>query len=133
MSIIMLDIDHFKMFNDTYGHESGDLILRELGALLRKHTRADDIVCRYGGEEFLLIMPEAPLEVVKYRAKELHAKVKDFLRIEYQGKTLTISVSMGVAAFPNHGPGIKDVVNAADAALYQAKAEGRDLIMIAPS
>jgi diguanylate cyclase (GGDEF)-like protein len=131
IGIIMLDIDHFKSFNDTYGHEAGDIVLRELGVLLRSHTRADDIACRYGGEEFLLIMPEAPLKVVTYRAKELHAKVKDLLRIEYQEQTLTITVSMGVAAFPDHGPGIKDVVNAADTALYQAKAGGRDQVVVA--
>ena len=127
----MLDIDHFKNFNDTYGHEAGDLVLRELGALLRSHTRADDIACRYGGEEFLLIMPEAPLKVVEQRAEDLHLGVKDLLRIAYQEQMLTITVSMGVATFPDHGPGIKDVVNAADAALYQAKAGGRDQIVVA--
>ncbi len=131
VGVIMLDIDHFKTFNDTYGHQAGDIVLQELGALLRKYTRAEDIVCRYGGEELLLILPAAPLRVVKQRAEELHAIMKDLLRIEYQGKMLTISVSMGVAAFPNHGPGVKDVVNAVDVALYQAKERGRDQVVVA--
>jgi len=131
IGIIMLDIDHFKTVNDLYGHEVGDLVLQELGALLRRHTRGEDIACRYGGEEFLLILPEAPLGIVRQRAEELRIIVRDFLRIAYQGNTLTITVSMGIAAFPNHGRTVRDVVHAADAALYQAKARGRDQVVVA--
>jgi diguanylate cyclase (GGDEF)-like protein len=128
----MLDIDYFKRLNDTYGHEAGDVVLRELGALFQRHIRSEDIACRYGGEEFLLIMPEAPLEIVRHRAEELRIMVKDLLRIRWQEKTLAITISLGVAAFPNHGYHVKDIVNAADAALYQAKARGRNQVIVAP-
>ncbi len=132
VGIIMLDIDHFKHLNDTYGHEAGDIVLQELGALLRRHIRYEDIACRYGGEEFLLIMPKAPLKIVKQRAEELRILVKDLLRIRWQAKILAITISIGVAAFPNHGYNVKDVVNAVDTALYQAKARGRDQVVVAP-
>jgi diguanylate cyclase (GGDEF)-like protein len=131
VGIIMVDIDHFKRFNDTYGHEAGDAVLRELGSLFRRHTRSEDIACRYGGEEFLLIMPEAPLKIVEQRAEELRVIVKDLLRIQWQGKTLNIKVSIGVAAFPNHGHSVKNIVNAADTALYQAKKSGRNQVVVA--
>lgn len=132
VGIIMLDIDHFKRLNDTYGHEAGDLVLRELGALFQRHIRSEDIACRYGGEEFLLIMPEAPLEILRHRAEELRIMIEDLLRIRWQEKTLAITVSLGVAAFPNHGYHVKDIVNAADSALYQAKAGGRNQVVVAP-
>jgi diguanylate cyclase (GGDEF)-like protein len=128
----MFDIDHFKRLNDTYGHESGDLVLHDLGDLFRRHTRSEDIACRYGGEEFLLIMPEASLEAVKQRAEELRIVVKERLRIPWQKKTLSITISVGVAEFPNHGSRVKNVVNAADTALYQAKKRGRDQVVVAP-
>jgi len=132
VGIIMLDIDHFKHLNDTYGHEAGDAVLRELGTLFRRHIRSEDIACRYGGEEFLLILPEAPLVIVRQRAEELRIIVKNLLRIRWQEKTLAITISIGVAAFPNHGYNIKNIVNAADTALYQAKAKGRDQVVVAP-
>jgi diguanylate cyclase (GGDEF)-like protein len=132
VGIIMFDIDHFKRLNDTYGHEAGDLVLRELGVLFRRHTRSEDIACRYGGEEFLLIMPEAFLETVKQRAEELRVMVKERLRIQWQKKTLSITISVGVAGFPNHGVHVKDVINAADTALYEAKKRGRDQVVVAP-
>jgi diguanylate cyclase (GGDEF)-like protein len=132
VGIIILDIDHFKRLNDTYGHEAGDVVLRELGALFQRHIRSEDIACRYGGEEFLLIMPEAPLEIIRHRAEELRIIVKDLLRIRWQKQTLAITVSLGVAAFPNHGYSVKNIVNAADAALYQAKSRGRNQVVVAP-
>ncbi len=133
VGIIMFDIDHFKQLNDTYGHEAGNVVLRELGALFRRHTRSEDVACRYGGEEFLLIMPEAPLEIVKQRAEELRIMVKDLLRVQWQETILGITISVGVAAFPNQGYNVKDIVNAADTALYQAKERGRDQVVVASS
>ncbi|GAK61350.1 PAS fold family [Candidatus Vecturithrix granuli] len=130
VTIIMLDIDHFKIFNDTYGHEVGDIVLRELGALLQRHVRTEDIACRYGGEEFLLILPEVILEVAKYRAEELRVLVHE-LGITYQGNVLPVSVSIGVAVFPQHGHDLKQVIYAADLALYRAKKEGRDRVAAA--
>ena len=130
VTIIMLDIDHFKVFNDTYGHEVGDIVLKELGALLQRHVRTEDIACRYGGEEFLLILPEVILEVAKYRAEELRVLAHE-LGITYQGNVLSVSVSIGVAVFPQHGHDLKQVIYAADAALYQAKKDGRDRVVTA--
>ena len=132
VGIIMLDVDHFKRFNDSYGHETGDRVLQALGAFLQNHVRGDDIPCRYGGEEFLLILPEAPLAIVTQRAAALHAGIKA-LRIRYQETALSVTTSVGVAALPAHGTEIKDVVAAADAALYQAKANGRDQVVTAGS
>jgi len=132
IGIIMLDIDHFKNFNDIYGHEAGDIVLKELGSFLRRHTRGEDIACRYGGEEFLLILPETPLEIVIQRARELHLGVRK-LKIVYRGKHLHIKISAGMAVLPDHSPNVKEVVTAADAAMYRAKENGRDQVVIASS
>ncbi len=133
VGILMFDIDYFKTLNDTYGHEAGDKVLKKLGSLFRKHTRAEDVACRYGGEEFLLIMPETSLEIVHYRAEELRAQIKDHLRISWQDVVLSVTISVGVAAFPQHGSEVQQVVSAADSALYQAKHQGRDRVIVAPS
>ena len=130
IGIIMLDIDHFKEVNDMHGHEAGDLVLQKLGHFLQRHTRGEDIACRYGGEEFLLIFPEAVLEVVVQRAQELHAGVKQ-LKISYQGQRLPITISAGVAVLPKHSVRVREVVKAADHALYRAKANGRDQVVVA--
>lgn len=130
IGIIMLDIDHFKQFNDVYGHDAGDLVLKELGLFFQRSTRGEDIVCRYGGEEFLLILPDAPLEVVMQRANDLHAGVKR-LRLVYERNPLTISLSIGVAILPHHSSDVHEVVKAADDALYQAKKNGRDQVRVA--
>jgi len=127
----MLDIDHFKTFNDTHGHEAGDVVLRELGVLLRSDFRVEDIACRYGGEEFLLILPGATLEVAQRRAEDLLLKVRE-LRITYQRTIFHITVSIGVAALSSDGS-VQDSVNAADAVLYQAKKNGRNQVVVASS
>jgi diguanylate cyclase (GGDEF)-like protein len=131
VGIILIDVDHFKLFNDTYSHEAGDLVLRELGAFLKKYTRGEDIACRHGGEEFTLIMPEASLENTHRRAIELWQGVKNKLRVRHHGNIYKITISLGVAVFPDHGPTVRDALNAADAALYRAKAEGRDRVAVA--
>ncbi|MCP4404073.1 MAG: diguanylate cyclase [bacterium] len=130
VEIIMLDIDHFKNFNDTYGHDAGDLVLRELGQFLYNNTRGEDIACRYGGEEFLLILPGASLEDSTQRAESLRLGAQE-LQISYQGKSLHITISLGVASLPEHGATANDVVRAADAALYAAKARGRNQVVVA--
>lgn len=131
VGIIMLDIDHFKQVNDTYGHEAGDMVLQELGKFLLSNTRGEDMACRYGGEEFLLIMSEASLHMTQKRARELWSKIRE-LHLEYQGRVLPLTISIGVASLPDHGSAVKDVLKAADTALYQAKAEGRDRVIVAP-
>ena len=115
-----MDVDHFKQFNDTFGHATGDNLLRELGNFLNANVRGEDIACRYGGEEFALIMPEASLEVTRERAEKLREGVKN-INVRSLGQTSgTDSGSTGEA-----------VLQAADAALYRAKAEGRDRVVAA--
>jgi len=131
LGILMLDLDHFKSFNDTYGHEAGDAVLRETGAALVKNIRAEDFVCRFGGEEFVVILPTAAVEASRARAERLRSKIKE-LTVLHQGKSLgMITASIGVAAFPVYGGSPKELLAAADAALYRAKREGRDRVVIA--
>ncbi|NER33561.1 MAG: PAS domain S-box protein [Oscillatoria sp. SIO1A7] len=131
VGIIMIDIDYFKRFNDTFGHKAGDVVLRELGALLQKSIRASDIACRYGGEELTLILPESNLADTQKRASQIRAAVKE-LQVQYRGELLgAISISLGVACFPEHGLTGEAAIQAADAALYRAKSEGRDRVVVA--
>ena len=131
LGIVMIDIDHFKNFNDLHGHAAGDQILRELGKFLQSHVRGEDTACRYGGEEFILIMPDVFLEAVKNRAEQLRQAAKE-LRVEDAGQLYAgITLSMGVALYPVHGRTIENVLRAADSALYRAKQEGRDRVVIA--
>ena len=129
LGVIMLDLDHFKEYNDTYGHNAGDELLCALGQLIQDQVRREDIACRFGGEEFLLIMPGAPLEIALERANELNLSVKQLHKNSPALKPITISA--GVAIFPDHGGNGKDVIRAADAALYRAKEEGRDRVVVA--
>lgn len=131
LTLIMLDADHFKSFNDTFGHEAGDLVLREIAALMRRSTRMDDIACRYGGEEFLIVLPGATLADAERRAEGLREQAKK-LTLEYRGQPLaTITLSLGVAGYPDHGASVEALIRAADAALYRAKAAGRDRVVVA--
>lgn len=133
VAVIMLDIDHFKSFNDTFSHEAGDSVLRELGAFLKRQIRGGDFACRYGGEEFILILPEISLEDLRQSAERLRKKVKE-LPIQYAGGALgTITLSLGIALFPIHGATGKAVIHAADEALYEAKHRGRDRVVVALS
>jgi diguanylate cyclase (GGDEF)-like protein len=131
LGLVMLDIDHFKRYNDSYGHEAGDAVLRELGRYLRTQVRGEDIACRYGGEEFVLILPEASLETTMQRA-ELVRKGAKHLVIPGSGQAAgPISLSLGVAQFPHHGANAEALLRAADAALYRAKHEQRDKVVMA--
>ena len=131
LGVLMIDLDHFKKFNDTYGHDAGDVVLRETGASLTKGIRAEDFVCRFGGEEFVVILPTADPETSRARAERLRSKMRE-LTIMYQGKSLgMVTISVGVAAFPAHGTSPKELMAAADAALYEAKRGGRDQVMVA--
>jgi diguanylate cyclase (GGDEF)-like protein len=133
LGAIMIDMDHFKRFNDSFGHDAGDTLLKALGALLQESSRKDDIACRYGGEEFTLILPEASIEATSQRAEHLRQRVKN-LSLEYRGQSLgQVTLSLGVAAFPQHGLTSDGLLRAADSALYQAKREGRDRVVVSPS
>ena len=132
LSIVMIDVDRFKRFNDTFGHNAGDAVLRELAQLLQKYVRGSDIACRYGGEEFTLILPEASLDVTQQRAEQIRTAAKQ-LNVECNGQSVgAITLSMGVASFPNYGLDPEVVIKAADEALYRAKNEGRDRVIVAP-
>lgn len=131
VTVLMIDIDHFKLFNDTFGHEAGDMLLRELGATFRAATRGGDIACRYGGEEFLLILAEAGLEAGQERALKLMELVAN-LQVRHRGETLRrITVSIGVAGYPQHGTSAAQLVRLADEALYRAKSAGRNRVVVA--
>ena len=125
-SIIMLDLDHFKLFNDTHGHEAGDAVLQVFGSFLQRHVRGGDIACRYGGEEFTLILPGTSLEIAKQRAEQLCEELRA-LTVDFKKQILgPLTLSAGVASFPSHGDSGDMVLQIADQALYQAKSEGRD-------
>lgn len=131
LGIIMLDVDYFKRFNDTFGHEAGDVVLRGLGQFLQSMIRSSDIGCRYGGEEFMLLLPEASIEVTQHRAEQIRSGIKH-LMLEYRRQPLgVVTLSLGVASFPQHGSTVEAVIRAADTALYQAKNGGRDQVVIA--
>ena len=131
LSIIMMDIDHFKRFNDTLGHAAGDALLHDLGALLPQTIRAADIACRYGGEEFVLVLPDASLEVATARAELVRGAVKE-LHVVRSGLELgAVTISLGVAAYPDHGCDAESVLRSADSALYRAKDQGRDQVAVA--
>jgi diguanylate cyclase (GGDEF)-like protein/PAS domain S-box-containing protein len=130
LGIIMGDIDHFKQLNDTYGHPAGDEVLRTLGRLLQHHARSSDIPCRYGGEEFVVVLPDMPLEAVRERAELMR---RDFagLRIAFGGAELIATLSIGVSGYPGHGKTADELIRAADLALYEAKRSGRNRVCYA--
>jgi diguanylate cyclase (GGDEF)-like protein/PAS domain S-box-containing protein len=131
IAVLFLDLDHFKRFNDTFGHDAGDMVLQSLANLLRKFFRATDICCRYGGEEFAIILPESSSQNAAMRADALRSEVKS-LRLQYKKQTLgPLTLSAGVAAFPEHGSTSHDLLKIADQCLYESKARGRDVVTVA--
>ena len=123
LGVVMLDLDKFKLLNDTFGHVAGDAVLREVGQMLRENVRAGDVACRYGGDEFIVVMPDSTLENAARKAKlilEMLAR-----------KSSPLGSSMGVVAFPNHGAAAVELLKAADAALYRAKQAGGGCIVVA--
>lgn len=127
--VIMLDIDHFRKFNDTHGRAAGDVLLRQLGSYLQSNTAGEEIACRYGGEEFLLLLPEASLVATRERAETLWKGVKELEVPPHEGDRQPITVSLGVAAYPEHGIVGDIVVRTADTALYMAKRGGRNRVI----
>ena len=126
----MIDIDYFKQFNDTFGHLAGDTLLRELGTSLSQHTRGQDVVCRFGGEEFAIILTSASSEAAHTRAQRLCEEVRK-LTVVFRGQTLgRITLSVGIAGYPGSGNDAEELLRKADEALYRAKTEGRDRIVV---
>jgi diguanylate cyclase (GGDEF)-like protein len=129
VAALMLDIDHFKRFNDTFGHEAGDMVLGELAGVLGRIARKSDVASRYGGEEFLLLLPECPLDAAIRKAEQLREEVER-LQVKYRGsKVGVITISIGIAAFPDHADDAGALLRCADDALYLAKRGGRNRVV----
>ena len=130
VAAILLDIDHFKRFNDSFGHEAGDLVLKRVADVVREHVRGSDIGCRYGGEELAVVLPESTREVAVERAERIRRGI-EALRLEHDGRPLdTVTASFGVAIFPQHAGDAEALLRAADAALYEAKRAGRNRVVV---
>jgi diguanylate cyclase (GGDEF)-like protein len=131
LSIILLDIDHFKRINDTFGHGAGDMVLRRLGLVLQAYVRESDIACRVGGEEFAVLLPEGPLQIATQRAEDIRKAISD-LTLKHEDQDLgAVTVSLGVATFPDHGTTADALIRAADQVLYDAKHKGRNRVVAA--
>ena len=133
LAVLMLDVDHFKAFNDTFGHEAGDVVLRGVAECLQQSVRSEDVICRYGGEEFVVILPEISEEHALERADAIRRHVSN-LRVKYRGEALRqISISVGVAMYPHPARDTADLLRMSDQALYDAKHAGRNRIHVAGS
>lgn len=133
LSILMLDVDFFKKFNDTFGHKAGDMVLREIARVLRQETRNSDVACRYGGEELVVVLPDTPLSAGVSRAGQIRQAVEK-LSVVIEGQSLGIvTISIGVASTRDYGYEAAAILHAADEALYAAKKAGRNRVVPAPS
>jgi diguanylate cyclase (GGDEF)-like protein len=131
MGIILIDLDYFKDINDTYGHSAGDLLLQELGACLKTSIRKSDIACRFGGDEFVLILPDSPLEDTLQRAEDIRQLVMR-ITLEQNGTLIRgLTASLGVSIYPQHGSSGDELLKNADDALYSAKSSGRNQVVLA--
>jgi diguanylate cyclase (GGDEF)-like protein len=130
-SVVMVDLDHFKRVNDTYGHDGGDLVLQAASRVILQRVRASDVVCRYGGEELVLMLPDCGAEEAAKCAEAIRNALTAIV-IQHAGQTISgISGSFGVAQWPDHGNADQDLLQAADRALYAAKKTGRNKVLIA--
>jgi diguanylate cyclase (GGDEF)-like protein len=131
LAVMMIDLDHFKRYNDNFGHTTGDQALAAVGEALRRCLRAEDVACRYGGEEFALILPECSLRQATIRAEEIRKRLKDYNAQPDRQPANAITVSIGVAAFDETTDRVDLLLQFADDALYQAKRAGRDRVVVA--
>ena len=129
LSVIMVDVDHFKKFNDNFSHQVGDFVLKEISQVLSVNCRSTDIICRYGGEEFLLILPDSNLKDTCKRAEDLRLAVKGLELYSGEQYLGQLTTSFGVAAYPESVNTGYDLIIVADQALLQAKKEGRDRVV----
>jgi diguanylate cyclase (GGDEF)-like protein/PAS domain S-box-containing protein len=131
VSVVMIDIDHFKRFNDKHGHDAGDFVLSAVARAISNSIRPSDIACRYGGEELAIVLPETTLESARDRAEQMRRAIRE-TNLTHLGQTLPgPTASFGVAVYPEHGTKPADLLKAADQALYRAKHEGRDRVCVA--
>jgi diguanylate cyclase (GGDEF)-like protein/PAS domain S-box-containing protein len=129
--LLMFDIDHFKMLNDSYGHAGGDAVLRGVGRVMGLQLRAQDVACRFGGDEFVVVMPETSLENARYKATELLGRLRCMHLEPVEMPLPDLGFSMGVAAFPDHGHSGDALLQSVDAALYRAKQQGGNCVVVA--
>ncbi len=130
LALVMIDIDHFKQYNDTFGHDGGDAILRALGAFLRASVRRSDIACRFGGEEFAVILSPSTVEGARQRAEKIREDAR-LLRVNHLNQDLGgITLSLGVSMFPEHASNAAALIKTADVALYRAKRDGRNRVIM---
>jgi len=130
LALMMLDVDHFKKFNDSFGHDAGDMVLRTLGNIFTANLRKEDVICRFGGEEFAIILPDASVESARVRAEQLCAVVRGSTLVFHEQPLPPVSISVGLAIFPEDGATREILLKSADAALYQAKSNGRDRVVM---
>lgn len=131
LSVLMLDLDHFKRLNDTWGHEAGDAALRQVAGRLVAMLRRDDVVCRYGGEEFVVILPNAPRAAVEEKARTIVEEIRKLGSTPPVEALRGITASAGLSTFPLDGDDPQELLRAADDALYRAKRAGRDRVCVA--
>ncbi len=129
IAFLLMDMDHFKEINDTYGHQAGDQALREVAKLILSHIRKSDIACRYGGEEFMLILPETDAQDALRKAEDLREEISG-TQMEFHGRNFRITVSIGIAIYPDHGVNNDQILSRADESLYQAKKSGRNKVIL---
>ena len=133
LGVLMADVDHFKQVNDLYGHDAGDQVLAAVGGAIRDSVRAGDVPCRYGGEEFLVLLTDISIEDLLTRAETLRSNVER-LHVQHEAHVMpAVTLSVGAALYPQHGEVATDVIRAADTALYAAKRAGRNRVMLASS
>src|SRR5260370_31865143 len=131
--VVCLDLDHFKRFTDAPGHEAGDTVLRSMAGLFQKHFRSDDVVCRYGGEEFAFILPESSSKDAAKRVEDLRQAAKSH-EITYKEQVMdAVTFSVGIAGYPENGLAAEELLRSADRRLYESKANARDCVTIATS
>ena len=130
IAFIMVDLDHFKKCNDSFGHLVGDVVLKEVAGILKQKVREIDLVARYGGEEFCILLPEANKADAYVVAERIRKAVEGYT-IKAYDETLSITISMGISSFPEDSPGLEDLIENADTALYEAKRQGRNKVCLA--
>jgi diguanylate cyclase (GGDEF)-like protein len=131
LGLLMADLDNFKQLNDAFGHAAGDEVLRRIGRFLGAAVRGEDVACRFGGEEFVVILPKASLDDTHRRAEVLREGIKAPHLDEEPGLYPAATMSVGVAGYPEHGTSAAELILAADSAMYLAKAKGRDRVVVA--
>ncbi len=132
LTLMVLDIDYFKSINDAYGHNAGDDVLREFAIRIRKSIRGIDLACRYGDEEFVVVMPETDLHIAGMVAERLRRSIAGKLfAIDKGAKQIDVTISVGIATLETKGEAVSDVLKRADQALYRAKHDGRNRVVAA--